>query len=255
PVADGAEARQLLQRVHEPGDRAHGVRVVVEQPPAPRAEPEEHPFREVGDGVGVADRVEDGEDLVGVYLAGAALPHPHDLLDRMQCVPGQLAPTVLEAPPLEHPLHERDRDDDPDDLRAEIREEVTRRALGHHEERQPDDPGRDQEEAAGDEDPQHGPSGMPIVSAGLVVSPASSVAALAPASTAGPPTGRSWTNRVTRMARSLQPMASASRPGGRWNVPGPNRSAGRRWCSEMTSSMGDVDADSTSNTTGEAGSP
>ena len=58
-VADGAEAGQVLQAVHESGDGAHGVGVVVEQATAPCPDVEEESLGEVGEGVVVAHGPQD----------------------------------------------------------------------------------------------------------------------------------------------------------------------------------------------------
>src|SRR5690606_18730231 len=129
-----------------------------------------------------------------------------------------------QAAPLEEPLDERHRDHDPDDLRAEVREEVpgggvrpTRKAS------QMTNPARARK--------------PPVTSArsiggqgvgGSFVEGADAPGA--PGASSGTPDGSPWVGRkrVTEIARSLPWRASATSSGGRAKVPGPRSSEARR---------------------------
>ena len=59
---DRAESGEVLQAVHEAGERCHGIRVVVQQATAPGTQVQKEAFGEVRERVVRAHRVQDPQD-------------------------------------------------------------------------------------------------------------------------------------------------------------------------------------------------
>ena len=163
-VTDGTEARELLETAHEPRDGSDGLRVVVEEAPAPRAQVQEETLGEVGEGVVGVDRIEYAQEFVRLHFSGTALPNPHRGLRGVKGVPGELAPPRLETAALQKRLHHRHRDYDTDDLGAQVDEEVAQGGVRPDDERHPYDDDREEEKGASDEGSYHG---LPPVGAAL----------------------------------------------------------------------------------------
>ena len=64
------------------------------------------------------------EELIGAGLAGAALPHPHCPLDRVEDVPGQIPCSILTSPLLQEPVDYGDGNQNPEDLGAQIPQDL-----------------------------------------------------------------------------------------------------------------------------------
>ena len=89
--------------------------------------------------------------LVRIHLTRPALPHPNRVFDGVEGIPRQLSATILKTAALEEPLHHSHRDDNADNLGAQVDEERARRRIDPDEERKPEHERGDGQEARRDE--------------------------------------------------------------------------------------------------------